>query len=124
MSDSSKVAKWQSVGLVGAALISTAGAVSSALIQTGWFANVMSNPTTSISPPVATTAQATFAGFIEQVREQPIAAAEIPMPAASLRPTVTPAMFVSGPLVSQESNRKKQELIDWKSIPRFFESLK
>jgi hypothetical protein len=124
MSDSSKVAKWQSVGLVAAAFISTSGAVSSALIQTGWFAKIPSEATTSVSPPTATTAQATFAGFIEQVQAQSIAAAEISTPAANAIPAVTPAMYVSKPLVSQDLGKTKKELIDWNTIPRFLDRLK
>lgn len=129
MSESFKVAKWQSVGIVAAALISTVGAVSSALIQAGWFATTNSGahaPSASISmsPSRTPTAQASFAGFIQSVREQPPTPAESLNPAATSAPAVTPAMYVSGPLVSQELRKEKHEGINWKSIPQFFESLK
>jgi hypothetical protein len=131
MSDSSKVGHWQSSALVVAALITTSGAVSSALIETGWFgkrqASVSDAPAAEVSfakPPMP---QAAFAGIIEPVKERPVA---FTAPAERLqfntepRSPVAPAMYVSKPLITPAPKTKNCELIDWKAIPRFFEGLK
>jgi hypothetical protein len=123
MSDPSHAARWQSSALVVAALITTGGAVSSALIQTGWFGKSSTLPIElpSLNAPQP---QAAFAGFIEPVRERSLAANNSTMGVSNSQSFVAPAMYVSRPLVSQESKKKKQDLIDWNAIPRFFESLK
>jgi hypothetical protein len=131
MSDSSKVGQWQSSALVVAALITTSGAISSALIETGWFgkrtATERDAPAAEASFIKPTMPQAAFAGIVEPVRERhaaPIA------PAAQLqfnpepRSPVAPAMYVSKPLVTPAPKAKNRELIDWRAIPRFFDSLK
>jgi hypothetical protein len=131
MSDSSKVGHWQSSALVVAALITTSGAISSALIETGWIgkrAGMMGDaPAAEVSFTKPSAPQAAFAGIIEPVKERPTA---FSAPAERLqlqsdpRSAVSPAMYVSKPLVTPAPKAKSRELINWKAIPRFFDSLK
>jgi hypothetical protein len=131
MSKSSKAGHWQASALVVAALISTMGAVSSALIETGWFgkrtATVADAPAADVSFTKPAMPQAAFAGVIEPVREKFVSPVT---PAARIqfnpepRSPVAPAMYVSKPLVTPAPKPKNRDLIDWKAIPRFFESLK
>jgi hypothetical protein len=131
MSESSKAGQWQSSALVVAALITTSGAISSALIETGWFGKRQTSmgeasvAEASFTQPAAP--QAAFAGIIEPVTERPAAPVA---PAQRLqfntepRSQVAPAMYVSKPLVTPAPKAKSCELIDWKAIPRFFKGLK
>jgi hypothetical protein len=81
--------RFQSIALVMAALITTAGAVTSAVIQAGWLAKP-SAETASASPPIAGKPQAFFAGTIEAPRSS-LPAAEAPM--VEIKPTAEPATF-------------------------------
>jgi hypothetical protein len=86
--------RFQSMALVMAALITTAGAVTSAFIQAGWVGRSRAE-SASLSSPVAAKPQAFFAGTIEPPRTSSISA-EAPLveikPSVAIEPTAPRAL--------------------------------
>lgn len=127
MSDPSRAVRWQATAVVVAALISTTGAISSALIQTGWIGKASSvRPPAEPAPPQfsATLSQASFTGAIEPLNSVATAAAE-PLPVISRpKPTAVAATYISQPLLSPQPVKASAKGIDWGAIPRFFSGTK
>jgi hypothetical protein len=123
MSDPTRAVRWQSSAIVVAALISTTGAVSSALIQTGWFGK---SPAVAadVSPLQPTTVHAAFTGAIESAVEHRAIATEAAQFGAAPAPTPAPALIISKPLIARDPPKTNRKPIDWEAIPRFFNGLK
>ena len=82
----------QSSALVLAALITTAGAVSSAFIQSGWFGKPAASAVVASAHQVTPKPLASFVGTIEPMAEMPIAASgAMPPPAFSATSRPAPA---------------------------------
>jgi hypothetical protein len=128
--------RFQSMALVMAALITTAGAVTSAFIQAGWIGRT-SAVSASVSPPVASRPQAFFAGTIETPRSSSFVAEE---PLVEIKPAVEPVTLqalveqsaapigagrASASPVGHDSHAEAKpaaKLLDWGVIPRLFQS--
>jgi hypothetical protein len=89
----------QSTALVLAALITTAGAVTSAFIQSGWLGKTNRSTAIASAHPATPTALASFVGTIEPLAEMPVATSG-PVPPAAFSGTSRSAPALQPRIVS------------------------